>query len=170
MTNGLLTRIELIVGFVLLAVIVVLVFAAALMRFVGHPIIWSVDFSQLLFIWLCFLGANRALRKRAHLGVDILVRYLDHRTRLVIETALALLVVAFLLALAYEGTKLTFLNIERLFGDSGIPYAFVTIAVPVGCAFLSLTIIANTIQAVRAARDKAMLVFTRVPIDEEAGL
>jgi TRAP-type C4-dicarboxylate transport system permease small subunit len=169
MNNGLLSRIELIVGFVLLAVIVVLVFAASVMRFFGHPLIWSVDFSQLLFIWLCFLGANRALRKRAHLGVDILVRYLGRGARLVLESALALLVVAFLLALAYEGTKLTFLNLERLFGDSGIPYAFVTIAVPVGAVFLSLTVIVNTIQAIRHARN-TLLVFTRTPLDEEAGL
>jgi TRAP-type C4-dicarboxylate transport system permease small subunit len=160
MANGLLTRIEYAVGFAILATIVVLVFMAAVMRFYGYPIIWSVDFAQLLFIWLCFLGANRALRKRVHLGVDLLIRRAGHRTRLWVETVLAAVVVAFLLTLAKVGVDLTLLNKERLFGDSGIPYAFVTISVPVGAVFLALTVLANTREAWKE-RGTGKLIFTR---------
>ena len=160
MTGGLLTRIEYVVGFTVLATIVVLVFMAAVMRFYGHPIIWSVDFAQLLFIWLCFIGANRALRKRVHLGVDLLIRIAGHRTRLIVESTLAAIVVAFLVTLAKVGVDLTLLNMERQFGDSGIPYAFVTISVPVGAVFLTLTIFANAWEAWRGRGD-GKLIFTR---------
>ena len=62
------------------------------------------------------------------------------------------------------------LNRQRLFGDSGIPYAFVTIAVPAGSVLLIMTIVVNAIEAVREAGRRGRLVFTKVPIDEEAGL
>ena len=163
MTKGLLSKIELLVGIALLAAIVGLVFIAAVMRFFGTPLIWSVDLAQLLFIWLCFLGANRALRRRVHLGIDLLIQALDHRKRLALELLLGLLVVAFLGVLAVEGVKLTLLNKERLFGDRGIPYAFVTIAVPVGCVFLIFTVIANALEALRRRDEARLLVFARRP-------
>lgn len=163
MTKGLLSKIELVLGVALLAAIVALVFIAAVMRFFGTPLIWSVDLAQLLFIWLCFLGANRALRRRVHLGIDLLIQTLDHRKRLILELLLGLLVAAFLGLLAVEGVKLTLLNTERLFGDSGIPYAFVTVAVPVGCVFLALTVIANALEALRRRGEERLLVFARRP-------
>lgn len=165
MTKGLLSKIELLVGVILLAAIVGLVFVAAVMRFFGMPLIWSVDLAQLLFIWLCFLGANRALRRRVHLGIDLLIQTLDHRKRLVLELLLGVLVVAFLGVLAVEGVKLTLLNKERLFGDSGIPYAFVTVAVPVGCVFLIFTVLANALEALRRRGEARLLVFARRPGD-----
>ncbi len=165
MTKGLLSKIELVVGVVLLAAIVVLVFIAAVMRFFGLPLIWSVDLAQLLFIWLCFLGANRALRRRVHLGIDFLIQTHGHRRRLALDLVFGALVVVFLGMLAVEGVKLTLLNTERLFGDSGIPYAFVTIAVPVGCVFLAFTVIANALEAIRRRGEGRLLVFGRRPGD-----
>jgi len=161
MTKGLLSKVELWTGVALLAVIVGLVFIAAVMRFFGTPLIWSVDLAQLLFIWLCFVGANRALRKRLHLGIDLLVLKLDHRKRLLLELLLGLLVVVFLALLASEGVRLTLLNKERLFGDSGIPYAFVTLAVPIGSVFLIFTMIANTLEAWRHRGEGRLLIFSR---------
>ncbi len=92
------------------------------------------------------------------------------RARLIVELVLAVVVIAFLAALTFEGTRLMLLNRQRLFGDSGIPYAFVTIAVPVGSVLLIMTIVVNAIEAVREAGRRGRLVFTKVPIDEEAGL
>lgn len=54
-------KLEFVVGTVLPGVITVLVFIAAVMRFFGHPLIWSVDLARLFFIWLCFIGAARAM-------------------------------------------------------------------------------------------------------------
>lgn len=160
-------QIEFVVGAGLLAVIVALVFAASVMRFFGRPIIWSVDLAQLLFIWLCFVGATRAMRERAHIGVDLFIRFLGERRRLVVETGLAVVLVAFMAVLAWEGYQLTLLNRERLFGDSGLSYAYVTIAVPAGCLFLSLAILANAVESWRDRRPGAPLIFTRAQDPDE---
>jgi TRAP-type C4-dicarboxylate transport system permease small subunit len=147
MRYSLFDRIELTIGLTMLAVIVVLVFMASIMRFIGHPLIWSVDLAQLLFIWLCFLGANRALRQKGHIGVDLFIRKVNIRYRFIIECVISCFIIIFLITLAIKGIGLTLLNKERLFGDSGIPYAFVTIAVPIGCILMSATIIYNFIYA-----------------------
>lgn len=154
-------KLEFLAGASLLLVIVALVFAAAVMRFFGHPLIWSVDMAQLLFIWLCFVGATRAMRQRGHIGVDLLVRLMGHRYRLWLETAQAVVFLGFMGVLMVEGYKLTLMNKERLFGDSGISYAFVTIAVPAGCIMLSLAIMANAVDAWRNRADEKDLIFTK---------
>ena len=133
----------------LLAAIVILVFIAALGRTFGYPLIWSIDVAQLLFIWVCFLGANRAMRLKAHIGVDLFVRKLPRTPRWLVEIALALLALAFLIALAVSGYRLTILNWQRVYGDSGISYAWVTAAVPVGAALLAVTITINLVHALR---------------------
>jgi TRAP-type C4-dicarboxylate transport system permease small subunit len=153
-------QIEFAVAVVLLAGTTLLVFMAAVMRFFGQPLIWSVDMAQLLFIWLCFIGAARAMREKGHLGVDILVRRVPYRHRLAVETAVTLLIVAFLVLLAVEGTKLTWLNRQRVFGDSGLSYAFVTVAVPVGCVMLCGALFHNLVQA-WMRRDGETLIYTK---------
>jgi TRAP-type C4-dicarboxylate transport system permease small subunit len=162
----LLARIEFAIAGLLLAAIVLLVFVAAIMRSFGSPVIWSVDMAQLLFIWLCMFGAARALREKGHLGIDLLVRFLPHRFRLGLEIVLSLVMLAFLGLLAYEGVRLALSNVQRQFADSGISYAWVTIAVPVGCVMLGAGIVFNIVEAWRKRRDGASLVYSRA--DAEA--
>ncbi|HEV7368375.1 TRAP transporter small permease [Arenibaculum sp.] len=150
---------EALVAGVLLAVIVVLVFAAGVMRWFGYPLVWSVDLAQLLFVWVSFLGADLALRRHAHIGIDYLVKRLPPRARTLLDVALALLLLAFLLAMTVLGYRLTMLNLERRFGDSGISYAFVTSAVPVGCLLLALTLSGQLVRALRSLRRAPQPVF-----------
>lgn len=161
-----LAQVEFAVAATLLGVIVVLVFSAAVMRFFGRPLIWSVDMAQLLFIWLCFFGATRAMREKGHLGIDLLVRHLGRRNRLALEIMLSLVVLVFLGLLAYEGYKLTMLNRQRLFGDSGLSYAWVTASVPIGCLMIGAALVNNLLRAVAATRaGAAAFVYSRVDGD-----
>lgn len=159
-----LAQVELAICVGLLAAITGLVFVAALMRFFGRPLIWSIDMAQLLFIWLCMLGATRAMREKSHLGMEVVVKFLPPMPRLWVEFACSALTLVFLGALAYQGWLLTWLNRERTFGDSTLSYAWVTVAVPVGCVLLGLALIYNMAIAWRR-RSEGMLVYTRTPAD-----
>lgn len=56
-----------------LAVMVVLVFGNVVLRYVFNSgIAWAEEISRLMFVWLIFLGAILALRRHAHLGVELL--------------------------------------------------------------------------------------------------
>jgi TRAP-type C4-dicarboxylate transport system permease small subunit len=158
-----LAQIELLVASLLLGTIVALVFSAAVMRFFGRPLIWSVDMAQLLFIWLCFFGATRAMREKGHLGIDLIVRRLAPASRLRLEIVLSLVVLVFLGLLAFEGYKLTVLNRQRLFGDSGLSYAWVTASVPIGCLMIAAALVNNLVRALSARNGSgAELVYSRV--------
>lgn len=135
----------------LLGAIVLLVFLAAMARTVGHPLIWSVDLAQLFFVWLAMLGANKALRIKAHVGVDFFVRKLPVRLRHGLEILLGLMTLAFLLTMAWQGARLTMLNLERVYGDSGISYGWVTGAVPAGCLLLAVTLAAHLVRSLIGA-------------------
>jgi TRAP-type transport system small permease protein len=163
-----LAQLEFAVAAILLAVIVLLVFAAAVMRFFGHPLIWSIDMAQLLFIWLCFFGATRAMRQKGHIAIDMLARLLPHRWRLQLELAITAVILVFLALLAVEGTRLALQNVQRQFGDSGLSYAWVTMAVPAGCVMLGVALTWNALQAWRQRGGRDSLVYTRTAADVEA--
>ncbi len=162
-----LAQIELAICFTLLAAITGLVFVAAIMRFFGHPLTWSIDMAQLLFIWLCMLGATRAMREKSHLGMEIVAKRLGYRRQFWLEMVCSVIVLVFLGILSVEGLKLTFLNIERTFGDSTLSYAWVTVAVPVGCALLGIALLHNMVTAFRR-RAEGMLIYSRTPADGDA--
>lgn len=162
-----LAQLELAICVALLAIITGLVFVAAIMRFYGRPIVWSVDMAQLLFIWLCFFGASRAMREKSHLGMEVLVKYLGYRPHLWLELVCSAVVIAFLGVLVVEGIQLTLLNSERTFGDSSLSYGWVTAAVPAGCVLVGLSLAFNIVDAWRRRKD-GVLVYTRTAADKDA--
>ncbi len=157
-------RLEFALAKCLLVAITVLVFIAAMSRFFGAPVEWSDDMAQLLFVWLCMLGANRAMRLKMHMAMDYSIKRLSRKPRWLVELLNGALMLAFLLTLAWSGYKLTILNWERVFGDSGLSYAWVTIAIPVGCALLAVEV---TILMVRSFKTKSPVFFPEKSNDIE---
>jgi TRAP-type C4-dicarboxylate transport system permease small subunit len=162
-----LSQIELAICVLLLAAITGLVFVAALLRFFGHPLVWSVDMAQLLFIWLCMLGACRAMREKSHLGMEVLAKYLPYMGRLWVELICSVITLAFLGVISVLGFQLAWLNRARTFGDSSISYAWVTTAVPVGCILLGVALLYNMVRAWQG-RESGKLVYTRTAADKNA--
>jgi TRAP-type transport system small permease protein len=140
-------RLEFALSKALLAAITALVFVAAISRSIGAPVEWSDDMAQLLFVWLCMFGANRAMRLKMHMAMDYLIKRFARTPRWLLELLNGALILAFLMTLAWSGYKLTILNRQRIFGDSGLSYAWVTIAIPVGCALMSIEVIVHMVRS-----------------------
>lgn len=155
-----LNQIEEIVSMAFLAIIVIFVFSAAITRTIGYPIIWSVEIAQLLFIWVCMLGANQALRRDEHVGVDYLVRRFSTSTRLKIDFGLYTLIACFLVLLIVFGIQLSMLNPERTLGSIDLPYSLVTMAVPFGAALMLLTTISKLIHFAKQIKSTATVTST----------
>ena len=130
-----------------------LVFVAAITRALGAPVIWAIDIAMLLFIWCAFLGANKALRNRQHIIIDIVVRLFPQPVQRALLIVHWSVIVAFLGALVVLGAQLTLLNVQRPMGDTDISYAWVTSAVPVGSLLMLVT---AATQLVAFVRDKAL--------------
>ena len=126
---------------ILLLLMVICVFFAAIFRKAGFPIVWSVDLAQLLFVWLSFIGADIALQNNKHIGVDILTRKLPEKTYKIILIITYIMIFIFLLLITCYGTYLAILNYKRQFSGMEISYSWATSAAPVGCLLMIRTII-----------------------------
>jgi TRAP-type C4-dicarboxylate transport system permease small subunit len=115
------------------------VLIGAFTRTIGYPLIWAVDLAQLSFVWACMLGADLAMKKNAHIEIDIVVRYFSAATRRLIAIVWLIAIAAFLSMLVWYGSRLTLMNMERELGDVGISYSWVTSAIPAGCALMLAT-------------------------------
>ena len=115
------------------------VLIGAITRTIGSPVIWAVDLAQLCFVWACMLGADLAMKKNAHIEIDIVVRHFPAATRRLIAITWLFAIATFLAMLVWYGTMLTLMNMERVLGDVGLSYSWVTSAIPTGCALMLAT-------------------------------
>lgn len=144
-------KVEQFVGAVMLVAVVLLVFVSAVIRVTPSiRIIWSMDMSQLLFIWISMIGADLALKKKGHMGVDLLVRKFPEKLQKTLMAGSFLLCFAFSTFVTYWGINLCIENAMRKYQTLGISYSFATAAVPVLSIFMLLTLIEQFIDLIKA--------------------
>ena len=137
----------------LFAVMVALVFSSAIARGIGKPLAWSLDVAQLLLCWTSLVGADVAFRHDKFIGLDLFTRKMpvkvqktalraflaDEKVQKVLEiVVLVLMQVAFCIFI-YYGVMLSIKSWKRSFQTLPISYSFVTIALPVMSALMTLT-------------------------------
>ena len=116
--NSVIGKIESTVGGIMLASIIILVFSSALLRVFRHPIVWSVDMAQLLFVWISMFGADLALKRFAHMGVDILVRKFPPVIQKILALMSYVLCMGFCFFIIYWGFVLAIANYLRKYHNT----------------------------------------------------
>lgn len=135
-----LDRIEVRFTQVTLVAMTLLVLISAIARTMRSPVSWAVDLATFTFAWVIFVGADIALRRGKMVSIDILVDLLPARFRRWVDLGNAVLMAAFLAVMVVTGFMLVRATVDRTF--SGLPwlsYSWVTLAVPVGCLLMLLT-------------------------------
>jgi TRAP-type C4-dicarboxylate transport system permease small subunit len=140
----------------LLLAIVVLVFVAAVTRYFGTPINWSVDVAQALFVWLIYVGAHQALLRGQHIGVSFFVDRLHPNVKAALYLLTSAVIAWFLVMIIWHGTQVSIINVRRILQNIPVSYSWVTMAAPVGAFLMLLTTLARMaerlIALVRALR------------------
>jgi len=154
---------------VFLALLILLVFFAAVFRWFGISVAWSVDAAQMLFCWVCFIGADLALRQNKHVGFDMITKKFPPTVQNIIILLNNFLMFAFCAMTVVYGTRLCIENYQRYFNTLPISYSLVTAAGPVGCALMLTTIIRRIYQNIRnfTRRDYAQLYYAQLDEDLE---
>jgi TRAP-type C4-dicarboxylate transport system permease small subunit len=92
--------------FVLGAAIAIVVAAQVFSRYVlNHSLFWSEELARFLLIWLTFLGATAAYRRRVHPGIDLFTRHLPPVSARWLAAAIHLCSLLFFLLLIVYGTR-----------------------------------------------------------------
>lgn len=151
-----------------LAVMVVLVFGNAAARYLlNSGLAEAEEISRLAFVWLIFLGAILAVRERAHVGVDLLVRRLPKlgkRLALVLTNALAL----YALWLFAEGSwRQTVIGLNSHAPVTGVPLAAFAAAGLVGAVAMGALIALDLVRAALGQLSDSALVQVRDHVDHE---
>jgi|ASRL01.1.fsa_nt_gi TRAP-type C4-dicarboxylate transport system permease small subunit len=132
-----------------LTILILLVFISATLRWFGIDMSWSIDMAQLMFAWVCFIGADLAMRRVRHMGVDLLVDKLPKKVASVIYVVNNLLILSFLVLVVYYGVNLCIVNVNRQFNTLPLSYSFVTASAPVGALLMIMTSIRRIIDHFR---------------------
>ncbi len=150
-----LSKIEITIVCLGLALLIVTVFAAAILRFFGIDMSVSTDLAQLTFAWVSFIGADLAMRQNRHMGVDMLVDRFPVKMRNAIYLFNSVLMLGFLVFAVYYGIDLCKVNAARKYNTLYISYSFATASCPVGCALMCITVVKNIVSYIKnfAAND-----------------
>lgn len=124
----------------LLIGIVALVIVASGTRYMGMPVLWAIEVTQALFVWLCVFAADLTLQRLGHFSVDMFASLLPKRPRQILEVVNVLLAGALLATLAYYGVLFAQFTGMRPLPMTGVSSAWATGALPVGFALMLITL------------------------------
>jgi len=99
---------------------------------------WAEEADRYLFIWLSFVGASITMRRKGHIAVDLLLRYVspawNHRLTLLAQGC----VLVFLCVVFWASLPVIELTSETRATATDIPMSWVYIAAPVGCVLIAI--------------------------------
>lgn len=138
-------RAEEVVAIMLLAGVVLSVLAGAIGRAIGRPFPSGPEVAQLLLIWTCMLGADLLIKRGAHIRISALPDAIPDGPRRVLSLICVCFMLGFLGYCGWLGWNLAVSNWAREMGASGLSYGWVTLAMPVGCALMIVSLVRRTL-------------------------
>ena len=114
------------------------------------PIIaWGEEVTRFAGIWASFLVSGVAVRRGAHLGVDLATGRLPESVRRAVYVFCCLLMLAFCALLLAYGLKLAIENVEQVSPALEWSMGVVYLCIPVGAAFMGLEIVGLLLRCYR---------------------
>lgn len=133
-----LTVVEWIVIF-LLGSMTIFLFIAVLSRYLfSFSFHWIDAYSRYGLVWLTFLGSALALRKRRHIGIDIVINLLNAKVRKWVIKGSACLILLYSSVMLIQGLKLYKIAGLQIIPELQIKMSNVYIVIPISALLLIL--------------------------------
>jgi TRAP-type C4-dicarboxylate transport system permease small subunit len=137
----------------LFGTMVVVTAAGVFFRYVLNDALpWAEEADRYLFIWLSFIGASITMRHKAHIAVDLLLRYVQPAWRPRFALFAQAAVLAFLAVVFWASGPVLEITRETRATATDIPISWVYLAAPVGCVLIAietLRLMAGTLAEMR---------------------
>lgn len=140
---------EAVVAALVLTGVVALVSWATVTRYLGHPNIWVLEVTQVLFAWTCLLAASIAFRKSSHFSVSLLEELLPPKLRGLLRLLQQIVMLVLLVALGWVGLDFVEVAHRRPLPLTGIRFSWVAVTIPVACMLMGITCIENIVRELR---------------------
>lgn len=135
---------------------VALIFAQVVMRYIfSSSLSWSEELARYLFLWQIWVGASYAVKEKKHLRIEVvrdLIKGIKNKEAF--DLLAHTIWCAFAVFLAFKGFELTKMLYVRgqVSPAMRIPMAYAYASVPVGCALMSIRLLAEMSNIVQKMR------------------
>ncbi|WP_375460358.1 TRAP transporter small permease [uncultured Enterovirga sp.] len=129
---------KVVVGTAMAAIVLITLAAIWWRYFLNAPIAWIEQVSNMLFIWITFVGAAILYRQQLHIAVDMFVGMLPSRFKTASYWVIELLNLTFIVILFIYSLKLTIDVLPNTTGALDITPAWYYFSAPVSCAMMML--------------------------------
>lgn len=138
-----------------MALSITVIFFQVVMRYVfKNSLTWSEELARYIFLWQCWIGASYAVKKGAHIRIEILANKCVGQKRIVFEILIALIWFSFAFFLAYTGMQITGFVFKsgQLSPAMRVPMGYAYASVPVGGLLMTIHLIEDLATLVRKYR------------------
>jgi TRAP-type C4-dicarboxylate transport system permease small subunit len=115
----------------------------------NHPLVWTDELAQYLFVWVSFLGWTMAMRKRIHIGINVVADRLPPGARRALHALWCFATIVFASILLFVGAAITYRNGDVQMVSLDFAFWPVYLAVPTAALFLIVYGIRDLIEIVR---------------------
>jgi TRAP-type C4-dicarboxylate transport system permease small subunit len=129
------------IGAMMAALVVTGVSQVYFRYFTSSSLDWSEELARYLFVWIVFLTSAVAIRRRAHIVVDVLVIRLPPRVQKGVAIATAALTLVFLGFMTVYGASLVRIAWAQTTPGLGISRGCVFLSVPIGFALMFVNLL-----------------------------
>lgn len=121
----------------LMLAMTLLIFSQVVARYVFHQsLTWSEEIGRYIFVWMSFLGMALAVKAKAHVALDILLKSLRGGGRRVVALVNGACVGVFAAALTYSGLRLLEFGGRQRSAALQLPMDAVYVVIPLSGALL----------------------------------
>lgn len=122
-----------------LVVVIASVCYGVVSRYLLHqPATWSNELATVTFTWVVFIGASAAFKHKMHIGIDLLVKSLPRKPRVMFVTLANVLILAFLGYVTVSGLSFSIISYKQPTSVLRLPKTYVFLAVPIGFGLMFL--------------------------------
>jgi TRAP-type C4-dicarboxylate transport system permease small subunit len=151
---------DVVLGQIILFFIVVIIGAQVILRFVfSAPFDWPEELSELLLVWLTFIGAVALTRRNDHIRVELIEEFGGPRLTICLRIFFDIITVVFLTLMVTYGwdlmNELTFEKTPALRLRISVIIAIVPFTAAIMIVYYMIAIKRNLIKLTRGGRDGA---------------
>lgn len=140
---------------VLLGVAIVIIACQVFCRYVlESPLWWSEQTARCLFVWMMMLSVPIIFRRKGAVAFDLIVEMMPDRPREIVHILSQSVVLFFAVSYFYYGIQLCIETGDRIISGIEIPQNLMYAAAPVAMFLLSMVIIEQIVQEVKAVVGK----------------
>ena len=102
---------------------------------------WSEELSVYLMIWFGMFGIAAGVRRSSHMSLHFFADKMPRRVQSLLEIVTRLMMIVYVLVLAWQGIELVRLTMSQRSAAMGIPVGYVYLSLPISASLIIIFLI-----------------------------